>query len=570
MRNSLRTICAVICLAAMLMSLCACGSSDAAKKNSEEYESTAGKDITAAAGVDDVISLNCNRRYSFNPLIATSHSNQLICALVYENMIELDNNFEVIPNLIYDWDYSEDGTSWILYVDETHTFHDGTPVTSKDMRYSLERAINSDRYKGRFSSVQGVSWDTGKVYVSLGIGDTDFIKLLNIPIIQSGTYGEDYPMGSGPYMYNEDYTAIMAYDGYVGPTKLRPDNDDEEATGESESEENEEADEPITFPADIIYIVEYSDAESLIDAFEDGYVDIVLNDPSSYSNLGYASTNDFHDYATTNLHYVACNEEGNLTQFANFRYALNYAFDREFLVDMLNGNAVAAAVPMYPTCSLYPTTFAKGLAYNLELCKRVLENAGIKDFDEDGRLEMNGSAEDLELNFILCSDSSAKAGVANRFASDMNSIGLTVNVYELTWDKYITALEEGEFEVSKNKKEKFDLYYAEVKLRNNFDMTEILGVRTEDNELTNINYTNSRDGNYEQMMNAYLGAGKLEKEAKYLEFCNYLAQNATIIPIGFEKQQVITRRSVMKGVNPNMGNPLYDFTNWTIIMGETE
>ena len=553
-------------LAAMLFSLAACGSEKSAANEEQTYESSAGKDITAAAGVDEVISLNCNRRYSFNPLIATSHSNQLICALVYENMIELDNSFNVIPNLIYDWDYSEDGKSWVLYVDETHTFHDGTFVTAKDLRYSLERAINSDRFLGRFSSVQGVSWDVGKLYVTLGIGDTDFVKLLNIPIIQNGTYGDDYPMGSGPYMFNEDATAIVKYDGYVGPTKMTAESDDEET--EDDAEATPQPDEPITFPVDIIYIVEYSDAESLIDAFEDGYVDIVLNDPSSYSNLGYASTNDFHAYATTNLHYIACNESGRLTQFSNFRYALNYAFDRDYLVDMLNGDAVAASVPMYPTCSLYPTSFAKSLDYDLELCLRVLENAGIKDFDQDGRLEMNGSAEDLELNFILCSDSSAKSGIANRFASDMDSIGIKVNVYALTWDEYCTALEEGEFEVSKGNMEPFDLYYAEVKLRNNFDMTEILGVRTKDNERTNINYTGSKDANYESMMNAYLGAGKLEKEAKYLEFCNYLAQNATIIPIGFEKQQVITRRSVMKGVNPNMGNPLYDFNNWTIIMGE--
>ena len=60
-------------------------------------ESTEGKDLTMGKAADDIFSLNVSRKYSFNPLIATNHSNQLICSLVYENVVEVDNNFEVIP-----------------------------------------------------------------------------------------------------------------------------------------------------------------------------------------------------------------------------------------------------------------------------------------------------------------------------------------------------------------------------------------------------------------------------------------------------------------------------------------
>lgn len=95
----------------------------------------------------------------------------------------------------------------------------------------------------------------------------------------------------------------------------------------------------------------------------------------------------------------------------------------------------------------------------------MLENSGIKDYDGDGKLEyMSGSAQKIELKFIVCSDSSAKTGVVRKFASDMETLGLTVNVQELTWENYIQALEDGDF----------DMYYGEVKLRNNFDVTELL------------------------------------------------------------------------------------------------
>ena len=41
--------------------------------------------------------------------------------------------------------------------------------------------------------------------------------------------------------------------------------------------------------------------------------------------------------------------------------------------------------------------------------------------------------------------------------------------------------------------------------------------------------------------------------------------NGSIVVIGFEKQQIITRRGVCKGINPNYGNPLYGFADWEII-----
>lgn len=345
-------------------------------------------------------------------------------------MVVLDNNFELVEGagVIVSGTPNEDGTVWEFKIEPGHTFHDGSPVTARDLSYSLGAAIYADRYKGRFSSFKGASATDEVLQVSLGIGDMQFIKLLDIPIIKSGSYGEKRPMGSGPYTYNEDGTALVAYEGYHSYD---------------------------TLPVDTIYLKEYQTADSIISAFEDSLIDVVQNDPSSYTNLGFASTNETHSFATTNMHYVAFNEDGGLTQSALFRVAMQYAFDREYLVELLNGNGVATAIPMYPTCSFYPSRMAENLSYNLETCVRILESAGVKDYDEDGLMEyMAGTPQDISLTFVVCSDSSAKGGIVRRFQEDMESIGITVNVQELTWENYLKALDEG----------KFDMYYGEVRL----------------------------------------------------------------------------------------------------------
>lgn len=528
-------------LTALLIALgcTGCAGTDTASPQNTQFVSTEGKDVMRAAQADDVFSLNSNSKYSFNPFIATNLSNQLVCDLVYENMVEVDNNFEVIPNLITDWRHSDDSKTWTLTIAEGHVFHDGTPVTAKDIRYSLDKAINADRFLGRFASYQGayVASDT-QVVVSLGIGDGQLIKLLNIPVIKYGTYAEKYPIGSGPYTYNEEHTELHAYEGYST----------EYASYSS-------------LPVDVIYIKEYPAQEEIISAFEDAYIDVTVNDPSSYTNLGYASANEIRSFATTNMHYIAFNENNMLGRYNAFRYAMNFAFDRAYFEELLNGNAAASTVPMYPTCSAYPQQLADSLQYSLEKCKKVLEGAGVQDYDQDGYLEyMSGSAQEIELNFLVCSDSSAKAGVANRFVEDMASIGIVVTLTQLPWDDYIEALQKGEF----------DMYYGEIKLRNNFDLTELLDPDNKYDEKKHpkgINYTGITDKGYVSYLNEYLAAGDVERNYKYNQFCAYLTENSPIITIGFEKQQVITHRGCVKGVDANAGNPLYNFQNWEIILG---
>mgnify|MGYP000471352178 CR=1 FL=1 len=548
-----KTLCA-LCALALLFGCTACSESGAALTYDTIPTSSGGKDVERSAAEDDVFSLNSNSKRSFNPMIATNRSNQLICALVYENMVEIDNDFNIIKNLIIDWSSNEDYTYWTFTVDQGHTFHDGTPVTAKDLRYSLDRAVTADRFKGRFASYQGASYDEYTLYVSLGIGDSQLPKLLNIPVVQYGTYGDDYPMGSGPYMYSEDHTRLLAYEGYIGyPIEVTAEDDggSDDALGVQVTHK-----EDITHPLDVIYIKEYTDAQSALDAFESSLIDVVINDPSSYTNLGYASTNEIHTYATTNMHYVVVNEAGALGRYSNFRYALNFAFDRENLVTLLHGNGVASPVAMYPTCDIYPTELANSLGYDLATCLAVLDNAGVKDYDEDGRLEyMSGSPQKVELNFVVCSDSSAKTGVVRRFAEDMDSIGITVNVSEMSWDDYMTAIEEGNY----------DLYYGEIRLRNDFDLTELMQVRSKDNEKSNLNYSNSTDISYEQYIKAYLAATDMERAAAYQQLAELVSLNAMLIPIGFEKQQIICHRGVVKGIDANFGNPLYNFVNWEFV-----
>ena len=617
----------IICLllAAVMALSSGCTLPGAYWQQGEIPESTEGRDLTMSDAADSVFSLNCSTKYSFNPLIATNHSNQLICCLVYENMVELDNNFEIIEGagIVSEWECNDNATSWVLTIDTTHTFSDGTPVTSKDLRYSLDRAVSSDRYAGRFTSYQGAAQDgDDKLRITIGVGDTQFIKLLNIPVIKYGEYDEKFPTGSGPYMYNISETVEQIENKYyqeeTGEGQENAEGSPEEEPEETPevTEEPEETEAPkITdstakilmevndkgrytenvykvinylepnpyapgrdsLPVEKVYISCFLDAGDIIDNFESSKIDAVINDPSSYTNLGYANTNEIHTYATTNMHFVAFNQESTVGQISGFRYAMQYAFNRAAIEELLNGNAVASAIPMVPSCAAYPSDLNSALDYDLEKCKVILENNGIRDYDEDGYCEWMNGGSTIVINFILCSDSSCKAGIAQRFKSDMDSIGIKVNVQELTWTDYYNALTDYEALTKEQKEDEdfkpieYDMYYGEVKLRNNFDITQLLQERTDNNHATNINYTNSIGNGYETYLYNYLASSDATRKNNYRSFCEYVLTNlAQFVVIGFEKQQLITHRQAIRGLNPNMGNPLQDFKNWTIMFKEEE
>ena len=81
-------------------------------------------------------------------------------------------------------------------------------------------------------------------------------------------------------------------------------------------------------------------------------------------------------------------------------------------------------------------------------------------------------------------------------------------------------------------------------------------MRSKDTESTNLNYSNSTDTSYEQYIKAYLAATDMERAAAYQQLEELVGLNAMLIPIGFEKQQIICHRGVVKGIDANIGNTL--------------
>lgn len=517
-----RTI--AIALAALsIASLTACGGGS---DEDDDYIQgvSAGKELTQTAAADDIFTLNCDKGYTFNPIRATNISNQLVCGFVYENMLDVDNSYNLKKGIITDWSTDDGGKTWVFTVAPDRVFHSGQKVTATDVAYSLQCATNSERFSNRFGYVAGVTADDSHTFtVTLNKQNMQFPMLMTVPVIRYGSGNDTYPDGTGPYTYAGDFNSLVAF-------KKHPNS--------------------ATLPIGTIYLKEYDSIDETMAAYEDSLIDMVLNDPSAGANLGYGNANAIRSFNTTNMHYVGINIYSPEMENDAIRAAMNYAFDREYIVNQLAGYASEAVFPINQASWMYNKNLAQQYNYNLKKVQEILSGAGIKDFDGDGFLEMpyGDSHAEINLNFVVFGESAAKVNMAQHFAGEMEKLGIKVTVTKLGWDEYNAALANGVF----------DLYYAEVKLNPDFDPTKLLMSGGE------LNYGHVSDSELDNAITTFLTASDAERKAAAESLCVYIANNAYIVPLCFERHQLISHRGTVEGIKANENSPVGNSYDWTI------
>ena len=527
MKTNLLKILSILQAVLLLLSLAGCGSKT--PELSEEISigepkqavQSIGQELESSYAADHVFSLNAILSDSFNPYGTTSAWNQVVGMLVYETLVVLDDGFEAQPNLISAWQ-TEDGIHWRFSVDTSRKFHGGGDMTAWDAVYSIQQAMGyGGKYEERLRHIEGISaLDRETFDVTLDEANFFFYRLLNIPCIEADTAYQSTPPGNGPYQFSAAGTYLSLDENHPMASEM---------------------------PIDTIYLKEYSAAEDILQAFEDSLIDLVINDPNGMASLGYARTNIIKYVDTTCMHYLGYNMQSRVFSNAVYRSILTYAIDRATIVsDIMAGAGVAATLPVHPDSAQYPALYAEELAYSQDAFQNALQNLNIIDLDGDGQVEFGGQR--YTINFIVCSDSAVKVSAAREIADTLRNAGFGVYLRELSYEDYLTNLEEGTY----------DIYYGEVKLCADWDLSLFF---ESDSALNPGNYT---DYVLQGHIKTYLGSGDEMREANAGVLYQYIGQNAPITVICFEKSEVLYHRGVLAGLAPTQDNLFAGMENWTI------
>jgi len=154
-----------------------------------------------------------------NPNVTTGVPDVSVGSLVYEALTRIDESFQPVPSLAESWTVSPDNLTYTFKLIQTN-WHDGTPFTSKDVKFTLENV--SAKYGAKFraaaSHIKQISTpDDATVVIELSSPFGPMLFSLssyaNAAILPAHVFeGTDVltnpatlskPIGTGPFMMKE-------------------------------------------------------------------------------------------------------------------------------------------------------------------------------------------------------------------------------------------------------------------------------------------------------------------------------------------------------------------------------
>ena len=152
------------CLVLMAMLLVACGGSTTTTTTpSKAPASQQVLNMCFYNGVSDI--------KTFDPALSTDVNSIEAIDLVFTGLVQFDDNLKIQPQLASSYDLASDGLKWTFHLRPNLKFSDGTPLTSADVVYSINRAL--------LPATKSV---VGPVYLAL-IKDSDKLNAGKIPTI---------------------------------------------------------------------------------------------------------------------------------------------------------------------------------------------------------------------------------------------------------------------------------------------------------------------------------------------------------------------------------------------------
>jgi peptide/nickel transport system substrate-binding protein/oligopeptide transport system substrate-binding protein len=155
------------CLILMAMLMVACGSSTSSTTTTVPSQK--------APAAQQILNMPLNNAIpdlkTMDPALSTDAPSIAGIDLIFTGLVQFDNNLRVQPQMASSWDLGSDGLTWTFHLRPNLKFSDGTPLTSADVVYSINRAL--------LPATKSV---VGPTYLAL-IKDSDKLNAGKIPTI---------------------------------------------------------------------------------------------------------------------------------------------------------------------------------------------------------------------------------------------------------------------------------------------------------------------------------------------------------------------------------------------------
>lgn len=392
-------------LAVVLALLVTACSSESSSSNGE----VEAKDLVVGLTGDPV---------SLDPHNATDTISSLINYQILDTLVAFNDKMEIVPRLAESWTTSDDGKTWTFKLRQGVTFQDGTPFTAEAVKTNFERMADKSKKLSRRVLV-------GQFIESIATnGDSEVVFHLNTPqgpflnnlavtasgILSPKQIKEDeqgiakHPIGTGPFTFKEwtpgNQLVLEANPQYWG---------------------GKPGVKSVTFKP-------VPENAARVIMLETGEADVIEKVPASeIERLKSNEEVQIVSRPTNRVLYVGINTTVAPFDQVKVRQALNYAIDRETLVNKLYEGrvkmataAVAAQTFGYSDVGAYP--------YEPEKAKQLLKEAGVK--------------EGTKFRLILAANVIQDRPAAEFVQNGLQKLGLDVELKILELGSYLETLKD--------------------------------------------------------------------------------------------------------------------------------
>jgi peptide/nickel transport system substrate-binding protein len=396
------------------------------------------------------------RPSSITPVTARTQVDRDLVALLFRGLVRLGPGTSIVPDLATGWSVDKKGKRWTFQLRDDAFWHDGVPVTSDDVIFTLG-VLQSPEYTGplaaTWADVQARALDARTVQFELGNPAGNFLQATTLPLLPAhilqGVPVADLaddpfaldPIGNGPFALVElsDASAVLEP---VLPQVDAPAAPLEDAAAGAPAVRT-----PRLPRLELRF---FDSAADLGDAFTAGEVasagDLPPADAVALAEA--AAGARAVRYPGTTLTAVTFNLRSLKGPFSDqrTRRALLAAIDRDALIaDLLAGAGVRADTMIQPSSWAYDAKAAPEVKHDPARAAELLRAAGWKRSGEAWIAP--GEKKPMQLKLLAPEESANPIvhGTAERVAAAWTAIGLATEVEALPAGEFVGRLRDGDY-----------------------------------------------------------------------------------------------------------------------------
>lgn len=374
---------------------------------------------------------------NLDPRFATDGQSQRIGALLFSGLLEKDAEMNLHGDLAESWE-TPDPLTYIFHLKQGVKFHDGRPLTSRDVKATLEfirNPANKSPKRGSFTRIASIETPDPETVVfrlkepaASFLWDMEKLAVSIVPADAGSDFGR-HPVGSGPFQFvrqSQDEEVVLRRN----PEYFRA-NECPEA--KRTSGKCPEAAELVKFRVVTDQIVRALELRK-------GTADVEMSSLSSDMIPVLAKQKDLEvsERPGTNYSYLGLNLEDSILRHRDTRQALAYATDRAALVNyLLRGQARLASGILPPNHWAYEPD-VRTYPYDPAAAERLLDAAGFPR-KADGKR--------FHLTLKISTEEQARL-IGAALQEQWSKIGVDLEVRPLELATLIDDLTKGNFQVS--------------------------------------------------------------------------------------------------------------------------